>query len=342
MSKIQISGRVQHLPGAWGAAVAARGASVEVIDVDPGGSDDVIFAASTDAEGRFAGTSSEWQDNRTFSVWVQDSWTPPRGHWESRSSPDPTDTLLLKLRIKQGGKVLDVFPFANGAPLPVLLPWGAPFVPKEARALLVVNNTVAAGAAKYRGLYQFLEGSGDAVARQVCGPHYRIVQSLNGTAATLAAFLAALQGLAVQPGIQAVDAILNMHGEDGKLVFAGGAETMSVIGDKLGGLGLAGKLRMLYNTCCYGQSHASTLVKGGFDAAIGGRKVVCNSSSEYPVLLSGWVSGLALRDALAPAQSAALREPLDAFARESLGFSDADSFKLITGDAAVTIGSLAT
>ena len=212
MSRISISGRIQHLPGPWGSELPLRGASVEVIDLDPGGADDVIWSGTSGADGRFAGTSAEWRDTRRLRVWVQDSWRPPRGHWEDRSEPDPGDLLLLKLRVRQAGRTHEVFPFANASPLPVIVPWGVPWIERDARALVVVNNTVQGGQARYRGLYQFLEASGDAAAQAICAPYYRRVRSVNGGGASLAAFVGALAECAALPGVQAVDAILNMHG----------------------------------------------------------------------------------------------------------------------------------
>ncbi|CAD5372869.1 conserved hypothetical protein [Rubrivivax sp. A210] len=341
---IQVNGRVQYMPGPWGMAVAAAGAQVEVIDVDPGGTDDVIWSGRTGADGRFSGTSSEWRDNKNLRIWVVSGW-PPRGRWVDQSVPDPTDVLLLKLRVRANNRTHEIFPFANTAPLPVILPWGPPYLAKSARALLVVNNTVEMGQARYRALYQFLEASGDAVARSICGPHYQTVRSLNGSAATLQAFLDALRDLAQAPGIQGVDTIVNMHGADGSLLFAGsGSAGVAVanLASGLAGLKLAGKLRLLYNTSCYGHSHAPAFLQGGFNTVIGGRRVVCNSASEYPLLLSNWVAGLGVEAALAPAQAAPLRDPMDQFARSVLGFTDADSFKLVSGNGALTIGALAT
>lgn len=343
MSHIQVAGRVQYMPGPWGVSVLAAGAKVEVIDVDADGTDDVIWSGQIGPDGRFAGTSSEWRDNKNLSVWVVSGW-PPRGHWVNKSVPDASDVLLLKLRVRANGRTHDVYPFANTAAMPVVLPWGPPSVLKAGRALLVVNNTVAMGDPKYRGLYQFLEASGDAVAHGICGPHYKTVRSLNAAAATVQGFLDALRDLAQAPGIQAVDAIVNMHGAEGCLLFAGtgaGGLPVASLADKLINLNQAGKLRMLYNTSCYGHSHAASFIQGGFNTVIGGRRVVCNSASEYPVLLSNWVALQGVDAALAPAQSAPLREPMDHFARTTLGFAEADSFKLISGKCDLTIGSLA-
>lgn len=342
MSKIQISGRAQHRPGDWGLNVPTRNASVEVIDLDPGGNDDVIWTGKTDNEGKFSGTSKEWQDTKTIQVWVQDSWLPPSGHWENKKIPDPTDLLLLKLRVKQAGRTHEVFPFLNSSPVPVVVPWGPPHIlTKDSRALVIVNNTVDLGRADLKALYQFVEASGDIVARTILGPYYKSITSLNGSAATTDAFCDALRAASQLSGVQAVDAIINMHGADGKLFFSEGGSNgipVSTVQNKLMAIGIHNKLRMAYNTSCYGSSHAAALCAGGFNAAIGSRRVNANSASEYPLLLSLWVGGLSLSSALAAAQPAVLREPADAAARQ-IGFSDVDSTKTITGNQYLTVES---
>ena len=342
MSIIQISGQVQHIPGSWGLNVPTRNATIEVIDVDPGGSDDIIWTGNTDHNGRFSGPSGQWQDTKTFRVWVQDSWLPPRGHWEDRNIPDPTDLLLLKLRVRQGGRTHEVFPFLNSSPIPVIVPWGPlPILTKDSRALVIINNTVNLGRSDLRTLYQFLEASGDVIARNICGPYYKSIMSLNGSAATTDAFCSALRAASQLPSVTAVDAIINMHGADGKLFFFEGGSSgvpVSTVQNKLIALGIQNELRMVYNTSCYGSSHAPALCAGGFNAAIGSRRVNANSASEYPLLLSLWVSGLNLNNALTAAQTSLLREPADAIARQ-LGFSDVDSYKTITGNQSLTIES---
>ena len=342
MGKVQLSGRVQHIPGSWGVSVPVRGASIEVIDIDPGGSDDVIWTGSTDTEGKFSGTSKEWQDTKTFSVWVQDSLIPPRGHWENKTVPDPTDLLLLKVRVKQAGRTHEAFPFLNSSPVPVVVPWGPPTIlTRDSRALVIVNNTVDLGRADLKALYQFLETSGDAVARAILGPYYKSITSLNGSGATTDGFCNALRAASQLPGVKAVDAIINMHGGDGKLFFFEGGSNgvaVSTVRTKLEALNIKGELRMAYNTSCYGRSHAAALCGGGFNAAIGSRKVNANSASEYPVLLSLWAAGQVLEIALAAGQAAPLREPMDAAARQ-LGFNDVDSSKTIEGNRLMTIES---
>jgi hypothetical protein len=131
-----------------------------------------------------------------------------------------------------------------------------------------------------------------------------------------------------------------MHGDVGKLYFAeGGTQGIPVadVQKKLAALNIAPKLRMVYNTCCYGASHAGALCGGGFNAAIGAQKVNANSPSEYPVLLSLWAAGKTLGTALAAGQAPALREPMDAAARPL--FPDTDSSKTIEGNQNLTIES---
>ena len=340
MSSIQISGHVQHLPGLWGPNVPTRYASVEIIDVDPGGTDDIIWTGNTDIEGKFSGTSAEWQDTKNISVWVQDSVLPPRGHWENRKIPDPTDLLLLKVRVKQAGRTQEVFPFLNSSPVPVIVPWAPPTtLTKDSRALVIVNNTVDLGRSDLRALYQFLQTSGDIVARTTLGLYYKSITSLNGSAATTDAFCNALKAASQLPGVSAVDAIINMHGANGKLYFSEGGTNgipIATVQSKLSALGIQNKLRLLYNTSCYGSSHSPSLCAGGFNTAIGSLKTNANSASEYPVFLSLWSYGLTVDNALAAAQTPALRNPADAVARQ-LGFTDVDSFKNINGDKSLTI-----
>ncbi len=343
MEKIQIQGRIQYIPGSWGFDTPTRNASVEIIDIDLGGSDDILWCGTTDHDGKFSGTTKEWQDTKAITVWVQESLFPFRGHWEKKRVPDPTDLLLLKLRVKQAGRIHEVFPFLNLAPIPVIVPWGPPTVlTKDSRALIILNNLVDIGIPDFRDLYRFLEASGDNVARTILGPFYKSITSLNGSEATLDAFCNALRTVAQLQGVKAVDAIINMHGSTNRIFFYDGGGhgiEVSEVQTQLVALGIQNKLRMVYNTCCYGGSHATELCAGGFNAAIGARKVNANSPSEYPVLLSLWAAGGNLKNALAAAQTPALREPMDAIARHMLPHHEVDSYKTITGNKNLTIES---
>lgn len=335
MGQLNIAGRVQYMPGPWGAGLPVAGAQVEVIDIDANG-DDSIWRGSTGADGRFSGTSSEWQDKVSVPVWQP---LPLPGRFVNKQVPDPTDLLLLKLRVRVDGREHVVQPFLNGTPVPVLLPW-PPVVERSQRALLVVNNTVAGGRPELRELYRFIEAAGDAVAQALCGPVYADVRSLNGSDATLAAMVSTLRGLAARTELRAIDLILNMHGAAGKLYFHGAASGVAVdeVRQQLQAAdGVGGKLRLLYNTSCFGATHAAAMRQAGFDTAIGGRGVVANSVTEYPAFLAAWATGSPVGPAMELANAPPLREPMDRYASERLHFSGVDSRKVVSGRADLTI-----
>ena len=334
MGQLNIAGRVQYMPGPWGVDVPAAGAQVEVFDLDASG-DDRIWAGTAGADGRISGTSSDWQDKIRVRV-----FDPLRGGFVYKEVPDPGDLLLLRLRVRVDGREHVVTPFLNGAPVPVVLPWG-PVVVRSQRALVVVNNTVAGGRADLRELYRFIEAAGDVVARALCGPVYADVRSLNGGDATLAALVATLHTLAARPELCAIDLVLNMHGSPGTLHFHGtpGVAVDQVRQELQAAGGVAGKLRLVYNTSCYGTTHAAALLQAGFDTAIGGRQVVANSATEYPAFLAAWAGGAPVGLAMEAANAPPLREPMDRYASEQLHFPNVDSRKDVSGRANLTIQS---
>lgn len=337
MGQLNIVGRVQYMPGPWGVDVAAAGAQVEVFDLDVDG-EDRIWTGSAGADGRFSGVSSDWQDRIRVKV-----FDPTRGKFVEKNLPDPSDLLLLRLRVRIDGREHVVTPFLNAAPVPVVLPWG-PVVSRGQRALVVVNNTVAGGRPDLRQLYQFIEAAGDGVARALCGPAYAELRALNGSDATLAALVATLRTLAARQDLCAVDVILNLHGAENTLYFHGAPGAPGVAVDQVrqqlrAAPGVSGKLRLLYNTSCYGATHAAAMLQAGFDAVIGGRQVVANSATEYPAFLVAWVAGVPVGPAIEAANAPPLREPMDRFASEQLHFAHVDSRKLISGRTALTIDS---
>jgi hypothetical protein len=136
MAKLKLKGKVQHIPGPWGAAVPVAGAAVTIIDIDaPGAHDDTIWTGTTNASGEFSGTSDEWQDTMTTRVWVSTGFSgfppQPTGYWETKKVPDPTDIMVLKVKVSHGGQSATL-PFAflgDNVLSPVVVPWGPPQPP---------------------------------------------------------------------------------------------------------------------------------------------------------------------------------------------------------------------
>ena len=140
--------------------------------------------------------------------------------------------------------------------------------------------------------------------------------------------------------MEAVDVLLMLHGSENTLHFDGGAARTGDLRGELAALGLRGKLRMLYSTCCYGDSHSDDLVAGGFRAAVGAAAVNANAATEYPTVLTRWAAGSTLKDAVAAGDNPLTRVPQDRIAK-MMGFADADSDKTIRGDGRITIASVA-
>lgn len=344
MPQVNVKGKVVYRPGPWGSGVAARNAAVQVIDVDlPGGGDDTVWTGTADGGGAFSGTTSEWQDTRTLTVWVPNlppPFGPGGGRWESRTEPDPSDVLALKVRVTAGGRSQDFFPFANNAPVPLVLPWGPDSwsvpVTRDERALVVITHLAGSGPGDWAWLYRFLDAAGVLLAERIMGPVYRRLTTLTGDQATKQGFLDALSTLGTDGSIRAIDVILNLHGSSESLAFRDGAVSTATLKDNLRALNLGPKLRMAYSTACFGASHANELVEAGFNAAVGAVGINANSATEYPTVLTLWAAGASLADAVAAGELPATRIPADQAA--ATRFAGVNSDKTITGDASISIG----
>ncbi len=344
MSQFTVRGKVVYGPGPWGLNVPARSASVQIIDVDlpgAGSGDDTIWSGSTDSSGSFAGTTSEWQDKINLPpVWVPNPpppFGPGGGTWRSPGqAPDPSDILLLKACVKDQGKVMDFYPFANDAPIPLILPWGPPnwtnWITKDQRALLVVQYLAGQyGAENWQWLYRYLDASGVLLADMILKPVYKRFLTLTGSQASKQQFLNELKNLGTDSSIKAIDVIINLHGSPEKLCFQDNVVPMSTLKTDIQGLNLSNKLRLLYSNACYGATHANEFVEAGFNAAVGAVGVNANSATEYPTVLTLWGTGCTLDTAVSAGENSATRIPADQ-AATAVGFTDVNSDKNITGD----------
>jgi len=209
---------------------------------------------------------------------------------------------------------------------------------KPDRALVVVNSLAAVGDSKFRWLYEFCEASGVAVAEIVLKPQYAKYRKLTAPDATKGAFLDALKAFGSDATVKAIDVLLMLHGERERLHFDRGAVGTGQLRQELAALDLGRKLRMLYSTCCYGDSHSDDFVAGGFSAAVGSIAVNANSATEYPTVLTLWASGSTLKDAVAVGEHPSTRIPQDEIAKV-MGFREANSDKTIRGNGRITIAS---
>lgn len=352
MNPLHIRGRLVYRPGPWGLALPAAAAEVQVSEVEPPtqrSGHNLLWSGTTDADGCFEGTSSEWQD--TISLWIPgaDPHGIPLvgGHWEQR--PNPLDVAILKVRVVQGNHEQECFPFVNDAPAPLVLPWGPPQniqVPQARRVLVVLTSVVHAGCADWKPLYAFMEVAGPVLAKQILGPAYKeVATKLTGQAATLEAFLETLRAVGADASIKAIDVIFNLHGTPGYVWFADCSVKTPTLREQLQGLRLGNRLRMLYSGACYGASHLEDLTAAGcFAVASGAVGIDANQATEYPTFLALWAHGLQYRQALDIANEPHTRKIQDDLAAtftRAANLDAPDSRKEIVGKAELTIGTCA-
>lgn len=219
------------------------------------------------------------------------------------------------------------------------------------RALLVVSAGLKKhGDPKYGALYQFLESSGASSAREGLSGVYGKVVVLEGRDGTVDKFLNTLYSLA--RNYDAVDLVLHQHGLPGQLVFEDKAVSVDDLGKSIkeGTNNSLGKmpessrrhLRLVWETACYGQSHANGWIKAGFQMAVGARGVHADSMASFPAFVSWWRSGYSVLRTTEAANRADSARLLDRWAAGPLGFKDVNSERVITGMPSkgdLTIGS---
>jgi hypothetical protein len=112
--------------------------------------------------------------------------------------------------------------------------------------------------------------------------------------------ISALTQQGARSSIKRIDLLVMLHGNPGKLVFHGGKKNSSAVRDQIKALNLQSKLRLVYSTACFGDSHSQHFIAAGFDSAIGSKKVNANAAVEFAPLLSLWQFDNKLSDCLAP------------------------------------------
>ncbi len=210
------------------------------------------------------------------------------------------------------------------------------------RALVLISSLTPAGKAKLKSLYRGLGAVSVELADLMLRPQYGRVRMLTDRAATRLAFVKAINQVAAQTQIDAVDVIVVLHGSPGRLIFDDGngkGDSVDVRDLSLDLSPARSKLRILYSTACYGLSHAQAFLDAGFDAACGAIGECANGPVEYPQVLSMWSHGHTFKDSVNKGDDPSTRKIFDAAAWLS-GFHDANSDKEIKGDLTVTIESV--
>jgi hypothetical protein len=213
-------------------------------------------------------------------------------------------------------------------------------ISKKNRALIVINH-LSSGDTDH--LYRFIEGSARTTIDATLSDDYEKIVRLYDKDATFAKFIKAIRTLGARASVKRIDAIVMLHGSPGVLYFKDGAFQTSYVGTQIAALKRAAKLRMVYNTSCYGDSHSVDFIAAGFKAAIGSKKVNANAAVEFAPLLSLWQFDQKLVDCLAPTvvatPAADTASRLYGQANNTSWRNDVDSTKVLRGNKQVRISA---
>ena len=213
---------------------------------------------------------------------------------------------------------------------------------REKRILVVANCLAEHGDSRFRRLYEFIELAGVDLARRFLGAHYREVSALRDKEVTWPAFLERLQKITNRQGIEAVDLFFQLHGERGRVRFFDRWVTAVELGREIRKVAAPGRLRLVYNLCCYGDSHSAAFLNAGFKTAIGALKVNTSAAVEYPLFCRLWPgtgsfpkTPIVISEVLRQADRPLPRIVQDFIARRYFG--DVDSKKILKGNSTLTI-----
>jgi hypothetical protein len=218
----------------------------------------------------------------------------------------------------------------------------AGYAGRERRALLIVNCLAEHGDSRFRWLYGYIESAGVVVARRLLGRHYRTIVALQAEAATRVEFLSCLQNMSSDRANDAVDLFFQVHGKPGLARFFDQWAATSRLAEDIRIPAARGRLRLVYNLSCYGDSHSADFLKAGFRVSVGSRLVNASAGTEYPLFCRLWSgrgpgrkTGMPISEVLSRADRLLPRRIQDRVA--SRYFSDVDSKKIIWGNGTVTI-----
>lgn len=201
---------------------------------------------------------------------------------------------------------------------------------KRERELLVVANLSSGGQERYQKLYEWLDANAVTVTKFLLKKHYHKIHDLSKSKATFANFVDQITTIARNPQVRALDVILVLHGQRGKLHFNDGNASSVSIKKKLEAENLEHRLRLLYSTACYGATHAQDFVDAGFRTASGAEGICANGPYDLPAQLLCWRENKTYKSAINAGNNELALKFHDSLAKE-MGFRNVDSHKIIMG-----------
>jgi hypothetical protein len=187
----------------------------------------------------------------------------------------------------------------------------------DQRMLVQMITLVSGGSPRERALYRSVEWGAERMARRFLRGTYRSRQLLLGPQATLDRLVDALADAANEPGVRAVDLLVNPHGTSRRLWFVDGPVEASEVATRIESRldpPARRRLRAAFSTACYGMSHGDAWLRSGFSVSVGARGIYADGLTSLPLLLRSWAAGGTAADAVAAANHARLRPRQDALA----------------------------
>ena len=216
---------------------------------------------------------------------------------------------------------------------------------KEQRTLIIVNCLAEHGDRRLKKLYRFIEHAGIDVAKRFLGSHYRVLSVLRDEEATWPVFLDRINKLSNEQGVKVIDLFFQLHGKPEKVRFFDRWVPVNQMGQGIGRTVSPGRLRLVYNLCCYGDSHSGSFINAGFKTAIGSLRINANAALEYPSFCRLWAKTglesnqlLNISEVLRRADRPTTRCFQDFLAKRY--FDDVDSKKIIRGNKLIKISDV--
>jgi hypothetical protein len=215
-------------------------------------------------------------------------------------------------------------------------------VPKEQRDIVLFLANLAPPEDPEKSFYEFVSFAAESLGLGFLRPHYRAVHLVKGKNATFDMLATRLNTATSNPAVKVVDLIFVTHGMTDKVQFSDGKKSMDEVKQAI----LARlsntdrtKLRMVFSTACFGQTHRDEWMGAGFNAASGSRQIYADSGTSYPAFLTAWTSGQSFAAAVKAAnESDPLR--LQDQAATQLGFSPTDSVRIVGGNGDLKINTM--
>lgn len=155
-------------------------------------------------------------------------------------------------------------------------------------------------------MYRAIEWGAQRMGQRYLRRSYRTHAVLRGSLATLDGLAKALDEATAQPGIAAVDLLVNPHGTSRKVWFDDGPADCIDVCAALRGLldsEQRRRLRAVFSTACFGMSHNDAWLRAGFAVAVGSRGIYADGMTSLPRMLAAWAAGSTVLEAAAAANA---------------------------------------